>query len=51
LADIHGRGAHTNFTWLQSSLMLEIAPFEVVTLRIRLAGDEWRLERCNMLEQ
>jgi alpha-mannosidase len=51
LADVHGRGSRTTLTWIGQPFVLDLAPFEVMTVRLRQQGGEWKMERCDMLER
>lgn len=51
LVELHGRGGDAGFTWQGQSILLALAPHEIVTLRLRLQGDRWHAERCDMLER
>jgi alpha-mannosidase len=51
LVDVHGHGSRTVLTWLGQPFVLDVAPFEVVTVRMTSQSGEWRMERCDMLER
>jgi len=51
VADSHGRGAQGALQWQRQSFPVNLAPFEVATLRLAKAGDRWQLSACDMLER
>ena len=51
VVDVHGRGGKDTLTWLGQSFALEVAPFEVVTVRLREAAGQWQMQPCDMLER
>ena len=51
LADTHGRGSRTTFTWLGRPFVVEVGPFEVVTVRLQEKDGAWALSHCDMLER
>ncbi len=51
LVDRHGRGGSGELRWLDCRFAVSVAPFEVVTLRIRRHDGLWQAERCDMLER
>jgi alpha-mannosidase len=51
LAESHGRRAEAVLTWLGQPIPVELAAWEIVTLRLRAAGDGWQVEKCDMLER
>ncbi|MFZ1770888.1 MAG: glycosyl hydrolase-related protein, partial [Caldilinea sp.] len=51
VADVHGRGAGFTLTWLGQPFALEVAPFEVATVRLSEQAGQWRMQQCDMLER
>jgi hypothetical protein len=51
LADVHGRGGMATLLWAGVPFAVQVAPFEVVTLRLLPEGNTWRMEICDLLER
>lgn len=51
VADRHGRPAQGALVWGAERFPLTLAPFEVVTLRVRPRGGQWEAVRCDMIER
>jgi alpha-mannosidase len=51
VADRHGRPSRGALVWGAQSFSLALAPFEVVTLRVRQRGGQWEAVRCDMIER
>ncbi len=51
LVDVHGRGGQSVLTWQGQPFPVEMAPFGVVTLRLRQGDGGWHMQQCDMLER
>ncbi|MCS7222077.1 MAG: glycoside hydrolase family 38 C-terminal domain-containing protein [Anaerolineae bacterium] len=51
VADRHGRGASGELRWMGERFAIQIAPFEVVTLRLTQQAERWQMIPCDMLER
>lgn len=51
VADRHGRPSRGALVWAGQSFPLALAPFEVVTLRVRPRGEGWEAVQCDMIER
>jgi alpha-mannosidase len=51
LVELHGRGGPLTFTWCGQPISVTLAPYEIVTLRLRPSGGGWQAARCDLLER
>ncbi len=51
VADRYGRGGSGELRWMGQPFALTLAPFEVATLRLTRAGDQWQAVPCDMIER
>ena len=51
IADRHGRGGQGELNWMGTAFPIQVAPFEVVTLRLAQRDGRWQAIPCNMIEQ